>query len=250
MNNQLDPNSTNILGAANSLILWLAVIGVFGVITIQSIIYFRAARRAAPAVGMTKSETITAFRAGAVASVGPSMAVSLIAITLVPVFGTPGVLTRIGLIGSAAFDVAAAGIVSATEGAALGGAGYTQAVFANVLLCIAIAGAGWMIVTLIATPLLKRGTTKLESSSTGRGAFMMAIIPAAALLGVFAAFGVQQFQKGVAASIVVLASGATMGLCLWISKHFKVRWLREWALGFALVVGLVVGVLVRSAGIA
>lgn len=249
MNNQLDPNSTNILGAANSTILWLAVVGVFGVIIIQSVIYFRAARLAAPSVGMSKTETITAFRAGAVASFGPSLAVSLIAITLVPVFGTPGVLTRIGLIGSAAFDVAAAGIVSQSEKATLGGAGYTQAVFANVLLCIAIAGAGWMVVTLVATPLLKRGSSRLEAATTGAGAAAMVIIPAAALLGVFSAFGVQQFQKGMAASIVTVTSGATMGVCLWIAKRFKQRWLREWALGIALVVGLVVGVLVRNAGI-
>jgi len=249
LNNQLDPNSTNILTAANSTILWLAVVGVFGVIIIQSVIYFRAARLAAPSVGMSKAETITAFRAGAVASFGPSLAVSLIAITLVPVFGTPGVLTRIGLIGSVAFDVAAAGIVSQTEKATLGGAGYTQAVFANVLLCIAIAGAGWMVVTLVATPLLKRGSSKLEAATTGAGAAAMAIIPVAALLGVFSAFGVQQFQKGMAASIVTLTSGATMGVCLWIAKHFKQRWLKEWALGIALIVGLVVGVLVRNAGI-
>lgn len=159
----LDPDSTDILAAADQPILWLCVAGVFAVVAAQTVIYFLAVRRAAPAVGMSGGEVKSSFRAGAVAAIGPSMAVALIAITLISVFGTPGVLTRIGLIGSAAFDVAAAGIAAGTQGATLGGEGYTQAVFATVLLCIALAGAGWMLVTLIATPLLKRGTRRLES---------------------------------------------------------------------------------------
>ncbi|GAA5091633.1 DUF5058 family protein [Microbacterium yannicii] len=246
----LDPDSTDILAAADQPILWLCVAGVFAVIAAQTVIYFLAVRRAAPAVGMSGGEVKSSFRAGAVAAIGPSMAVALIAITLISVFGTPGVLTRIGLIGSAAFDVAAAGIAAGTQGATLGGEGYTQAVFATVLLCIALAGAGWMLVTLIATPLLKRGTRRLESGGTARTAAAMAIIPTAALLGAFGTFAIQQFQKGLAATIVVLASALAMLVCLWIAKAARQSWLREWGLGISLVVGIVVGILVSGAGIA
>lgn len=246
----LDPGSTDILGAANQPILWICAIAVFAVIAIQTTIYFFAVRKAAPAVGMSDTDVRTSFRSGAIAAIGPSLAVALIAITLISVFGTPGVLTRIGLIGSAAFDVAAAGIASGTQGAELGGAGYTQSVFATVLLCIALAGAGWMLVTLIATPLLKRGNRKLESGTSARASAAMAVIPTAALFGAFGTFGIQQFQKGLAATIVVLASGAAMGICLWIAKATGASWLREWALGISLVVGITVGVLVSKAGIA
>jgi len=250
VNDKLDPTSTSILGAANSLVLWIAVVGVFTVIIIQSVIYFRAVKRAAPAVGMSDSDVTTAFRAGAVASIGPSLAVCLIAITLVSVFGTPGVLTRIGLIGSAAFDVAAAGIASNASGATLGGAGYTQAVFANVLLCIAVAGGGWMIVTLIVTPLFKRGTGKIASSGTSKGAAVMAIIPMAALMGAFCAMAVQQAAKGAAASLVIATGAAASALFLWIAKRFHQHWLREWALGFSLAIALFVGVVARLNGLA
>lgn len=211
----LDPSSTDILAAADQPILWVGVVGVFGVIAAQTIIYFLAVRKAAPAVGMSSSDVKRSFRAGAVAAIGPSLAVALIAITLIAVFGTPGVLTRIGLIGSAAFDVAAAGVVAGT----------------------------------IATPLLKRGSHKLESRSTGKAAGAMAIIPTAALLGAFATFGIQQVQKGVAATIVVVVSALTMTLCLWLAKVARQPWLREWGLGISLVVGIVVGILITKAGI-
>lgn len=246
----LEPDSTDILAAADQPILWLCAAGVFAVIAAQTVIYFLAVRRAAPAVGMSGGEVKRSFRAGAIAAIGPSMAVALIAITLISVFGTPGVLTRIGLIGSAAFDVAAAGIAAGTQGATLGGAGYTQSVFATVLLCIALAGAGWMLVTLIATPLLKRGTNKLQSGGTARAAGAMAIIPTAALLGAFGTFAIQQLQKGLAASIVVVASALVMIVCLWIARAAKQAWLREWGLGISLVVGILVGILISNAGIA
>jgi len=78
----------------------------------------------------------------------------------------------------------------------------------------------------------------------------MAIIPTAALLGAFGTFAIQQFQKGIAATIVVLASALAMLVCLWIAKAARQSWLREWGLGISLVVGIVVGILVSGAGIA
>lgn len=247
---QLDPGSPDILAAANSPVMWACVIGVFVVIAAQTVIYFVAVRRSAPAVGMTSDDVTRSFRAGAVAAIGPSMAVALVAITLLGVFGTPGTLIRIGLIGSAAFEVAGAEIAAGTQGVSLGGEGYTQSVFATVLLCLSIAGSGWMLVTLIVTPLLKRGNARLASARSVRAAAAMTIIPTAALLGAFVTFGIQQLQKGLAATIVTLAGAATMALCLWIAKATGKAWLKEWGLGFALVVAIGVGVALGSAGIA
>ena len=245
----LDPNSTDILAAANQPVLWLCAAGIFLVIAAQTVIYYRAAKRVAPAVEMSQSDVTRSFRSGAVAAIGPSMAVVLIAVTLLSVFGTPGVLTRIGLIGSAAFEVGAAGIAADTQGVVLGGEGYTQQVFATVMLCIALAGSGWMLVTLIVTPLLKRGTNRLEAKQAATAGGAMAIIPTAALLGAFGTFGIQQLQKGWAAAIVALTSALVMILCLWIAKTFGQNWPKEWALGIAMIVAIIVGILVASAGI-
>lgn len=246
----LDPHSTDILAAADQPVLWICVAGVFLVIAAQTLIYYRAVRRVAPAVDMSRADVKRSYRSGAVAAIGPSLAVALIAITLISVFGTPGVMTRIGLIGSAAFDVAGAQVAAGSQGATLGGEGYTQQVFATVLLCIALAGAGWMLVTLIVTPLLKRGTNRLEASTSAKAGGAMAVIPTAALLGAFGTFGIQQFQKGLAATIVVLVSAAVMLVCLWLARTARLAWLREWGLGISLVAGIAVGILLSSAGVA
>lgn len=247
MNPDITPGSTDVLAAANLPYLWIAAIGVFLVIGAQSVIYYRAARRAGPDVGLSTQDAAKAYRTGAIASIGPSLAVCLIAVTLISVLGTPAVLVRVGLIGSAGYEVAAAGIASGTQGATLGGEGFSQQVFATALLAMAFAGAMWMLVTLVATPLLKRGTTKLSS---GRNAGVMAIVPGAALLGAFGTFGFQQLAGGLAPALVTIASALAMLACLGVARALSQEWLKEWGLGIALFIGLAVGLVLTHAGIA
>lgn len=91
----------------------------FAIILVQSFLYVRAARRAAPDLDIPAAELTTAFRSGAIASVGPSLAVVIVAISLLALFGTPAVLVRIGLIGSAAFETGAAKIAAQSAGVML-----------------------------------------------------------------------------------------------------------------------------------
>lgn len=246
MTPDIAPGSLDFLAAANLPYLWISAIGVFVVIGVQSVIYYRAARRAGPEVGLSTQDATKAYRAGVIASIGPSLAVCLVAVTLISVLGTPAVLVRVGLIGSAGYEVAAAGIASGTQGAVLGGDGFTQQVFAASLLAMAVAGSMWMVVTLIATPLLKRGSNKLSS---GRSAGAMAIVPGAALLGAFGTFGLQQVSAGLGSALVTLTSAVVMLVCIGIATALRQNWLKEWGLGIALLLALVVGLLITRAGI-
>ena len=78
-----------VLALANTPVLWICALGVFLVVAVQSVIYKKAARKAAPAAGMTPQELRTSFRTGAIAAIGPSLAVVLVAIALLALFGTP-----------------------------------------------------------------------------------------------------------------------------------------------------------------
>ena len=83
----VDGASTDILSVANLPVLWICALGVFAVIVVQTVIYVRAARVAAPAAGVSPAELRTSFRAGAVSAIGPSLAVALVAVALLTVFG-------------------------------------------------------------------------------------------------------------------------------------------------------------------
>ncbi|MFI7494499.1 DUF5058 family protein [Kocuria sp. M4R2S49] len=236
-------SSTDILAVANSPFLWLCALGVFAVIAVQSLIYVKAARRAAPSISMSTRELNRSLRAGAVASIGPSMAVVLVAIALLALFGTPAVLMRIGLIGSAAAETASASIASSTMGATLGGPDYTQQVFAVAFIAMSISGGMWMLATLLLTPVLKRGGNKLSQVNPA----VMLIIPGAALLGAFSMIAVTELPKSGVHAVTVLVSAAVMGGLLLLARRLHAHWLKEWALGIAIFVGLTVAFIAHTA---
>lgn len=238
--------STDILSIANLPVLWVLAIGVFAAIILQTVIYMRAARKAGPAADISQTELQQSFRAGAVAAIGPSLAVVLVSIALMTLFGTPAVLVRIGLVGSAATESASASLAATTMGATLGGAGYNQGVFAVAFMAMSMSGAMWMISTLILTPILRRGDSKLRRVNPA----LMAIVPAAALIGAFASLGIAELGKTPVHIITVIVSALVMGICLALAKKFDLAWLREWGLGISILVGLFVAYAAHTSGMA
>lgn len=233
----MDPaTSTDIWAVAQSPILWICALAVFGVIVVQSWIYMRAAKTAGACIGVDKRVLNRAFRSGAVASIGPSLAVVLVAIALLTLFGSPAVLMRIGLVGSAATETASATIAADTAGAQLGGDDWTQQVFVIAFFAMCLSGAAWMVITLIFTPLLKRGGNKLSEVNPTA----MAIIPGSALLAAFMALTVTELPKSIVHVIAVVVAGAVMALLLLVAEKFQIGWLKEWALGLAIIASLVV----------
>jgi hypothetical protein len=239
----VDPSSTDITPLIHHPILWAAAAGVFAVVILQSVIYFKAIRKAAPAVGLAPAQVNSSVRSGAVAAVGPSLAVALIAVSLLPLFGTPAVLARIGLVGSAAFDVAAAGISAGAQGAQLGGPTYTQKIFALAFAAMTIGGLAWMLSALILTPILSKGDAKLRKVNPA----VMAIVPTAALLGAFFTLAFSEVVKSPTHLVTMVASAAAMGACLLLSHGLQRPWLREWGLGFSIVAALAVAYFMTAA---
>lgn len=239
-----DPGQ-GVLEIANTRILWVLACSVLFVILVQSAIYMRAVRRNAEAADMTQAEVSKAFRAGGVAAIGPSLAVVLVAVALLPLFGTPPVLVRIGLIGSAGTEVASASVAANTAGAELGGHGYDANTFVIALAAMSLSGAGWMIATLILTPIFQRSEATLQKVNPA----LMTIVPSSALLAAFASLAITEIPKSNVHFVTVLASAAVMGLCLLIAKALNQTWLREWGLGFSILVGLTVAYFAHYSGL-
>jgi hypothetical protein len=226
---------------ADSPVLWVIILGVFAVIILQSVIYMRAAAQAGPDLDFSREDLRDSLRSGGVAAIGPSMAVVIVAIALLALFGTPAVLVRIGLVGSAATETASASLAAGTMGAELGGSGWTPEVFAVAFFAMGMSGGMWMVAALVLTPLLKRGDSHLRNVNPA----LMAVVPSAALLGAFASLGVAELPKSSAHVITVLVSAAIMGVCLALARALRADWLREWGLGLAILGALVVAYLVH-----
>ncbi|GHD02423.1 DUF5058 family protein [Zhihengliuella salsuginis] len=241
----LDGQSTDVLAAANHPFLWACALGVFVVIIVQSVIYIRAARKAAPSVGLSGSQLFSAYRSGAVAAIGPSLAVVIVAVALLAVFGTPATLVRIGLIGSAAFETGAANIAAGAAGATLGGDDYTQSVFAVAFFSMSLGGAMWMVATLIMTPLLKRGEDRMEKVNPA----VLTVVPGAALIAAFASLGIGEVPKSDAHLVTLVAAAASMALFGLVAAKAKMPWLREWGLGLSIIIALAAAYFSHTAGL-
>lgn len=222
-----------------SLVLWVCAVSVFVVIVVQSMIYMSAARKAGPELGFSHQDLKQSFRSGAIAALGPSLAVAIVAIALLALFGTPATLLRIGLVGSAATETSSANLAAGTMGAELGGPSWTPEVFAVAFFAMAVSGAGWLVATLILTPMLKRGDVKLRSVNP----VLMTIVPSAALLGAFASLGIAELPKSGTHVLVVAVSAVVMAVCLLLARGLNAQWLREWGLGISIIVALVVAYL-------
>lgn len=212
----------------------MAAAGIFAVIILQSIIYLRAIRKAGPAANLTERQVADSVRRGAIVAIGPSLAVALVAISLLPLFGTPAVLTRIGLVGSAAFDVAAAGVAAHTQHAELGGPTYTQKVFAIGFAAMTFGGLVWMVSALVLTPVLSKGDKALRKVNPA----VMTIIPAAALLAAFFTLALAEVTKSSVHVLTLIVSTAVMGLCIAGAKFRKKPWLQDWGLGISILTAL------------
>jgi hypothetical protein len=230
----IDPGSTDITPLIHNPVLWASAVAILAVIVLQSVIYLRAIKKAAPAAELTADQVSSSVRTGGIAAIGPSMAVALIAISLLPLFGTPAVITRIGLVGSAAFDVAAAGISAGTQGAQLGGPSYTQKIFAIAFAAMTIGGLVWMLAALVLTPILSKGDAKLRNVNPA----VMAVIPTAALLGAFFTLAFQEVVKSPVHLVTIVVSAAVMGVCILLARKLRRPWLREWGLGISIIVAL------------
>lgn len=229
---------------ANLPFLWICAIAVFAVIILQTVIYLRAAKVAGPDLGFTAADLKESFKSGGIAALGPSLAVVIVAIALLGLFGTPAVLVRIGLVGSAATETSSANLAAGTMDAELGGAGWTPEVFAVAFMAMGLSGGMWMIAALILTPMLKRGDARLRSVNSA----VMAVVPSAALLGAFASLGIAELPKSNLHILTVVVSAIVMSVCLLLSKRLHAVWLREWGLGISIIVALVVAYLAHDSG--
>ncbi|MPY81233.1 MAG: DUF5058 family protein [Actinophytocola sp.] len=222
------------LAVANSPFLWACVIAVFLIITWQSVIYIRAGLKEAPSVGMTRSEVATAVRTGAISAIGPSIAIVVVAIGLLSLFGGPAVLMRIGLIGSAGYELIAANTGASALGLDLGGEGFDGRAFATVFTVMSLGGAMWMVSTLCLTPVIKR----VDRAVRKRNATVLQVVTLAALASAFGYITAQEPTKSPVHLYVLLVAMATaIGMQLAASR-FERAWLREWSLAIAMSAGL------------
>ncbi|WP_110928734.1 DUF5058 family protein [Bacillus massiliglaciei] len=228
-----------ILTVANSPAFWIFSMIVISVVVFQAFVFIRLVNKQAPQAEMSRDEVSRALRTGVISALGPSLGIIIVAVSLITLIGAPLTLMRIGIIGSAAYELTAAGIGAKAYGVELGKAGYNLNAFTTAVWAMCIGGLGWLLSAALFTKSLGKAQGKIRS----RNAKLMALISTAAMMGAFGYFAAGQIVLGMSETMVVLISALTIIILMVAAEKWKMNWLKEWALGITLVVGMSVGYL-------
>ena len=221
---------------ANMPVIWLLAGAVFLVIVVQAVLFYRFAKSVATEEKLAPSDMRVAMRAGAISAIGPSLAVAIVAIGLIPVFGTPAVLMRIGMVGSVPYELAAANAAAGSLGVQLGGEGYDGVAFATVFFTMACGAAVWMMSVLLGAKSMGTLSAKVSSWKP----WVMNTVPTAALLAAFSYLALNQAKAGMENIAVMVASALVMVAVQIIAQRKNASRLREWALGISMTAGILV----------
>lgn len=239
------------LRLATSPVVWALSLAMISLVLIQTALFYSMAKRYVRDTGvLTKAEVGKALRVGTIATVGPAIAVFTVAIVLIGLIGGPITLSRVGIIGSAAFEGLTA---NAGSGNTLGTPEFTPTLLATAAWVMAIGGAGWLISTILMTKPLDNAQEKFKMSNPA----LIGLIGAMAPSMVFFVMGYEQAARGLTGEdganfgplAAVVVGAVSMALFVNLSKRNpKLGWLGEWAIGFALILAIIAGVVAQNIG--
>ncbi|SEG59754.1 protein of unknown function [Halobellus limi] len=226
---------------ANSRWLWLSTVPVVLVVLLQATIFLRRAWNDGKEMGLSEQKLKTGFKTGIISAIGPSIAVLAGMLALIATVGGPVAWMRLTVIGSVAFELPAAELGVSQFGYSLGDEGITETAYATAVWAMTLGGTGWLLVSAFGTRHMETVRTKISNGNET----LIPIISAAAMLGAFAYFLSGEITAGTPETGSVAVGGLAMLGLLHLADSRDVQWLREWALGAAMLVGLLAGVALR-----
>lgn len=222
---------------AGSVALWVIAFIVVSVVILQAIIFIRIARKAAPEAGLTDQEMKSAVKVSFITSLGPSLAIGIVVISLITLLGSPMVLARLGIIGSAQTETGAAEVGSKVAGIPLGSELFTHEAFAIVVWTMSIGAVGWLLFVLLFTKTMG----KIQHTVLMRHPKKMTLVSTAAMIGAFGALSMEQMIISIPYFMTGIIAITTMYLMQYLTSKLNKNWLKEWALGISMLMGMVGG---------
>lgn len=229
-----------VMELANSKIVWIIAATVIGIVIFQNVKFIQLASKASLDAGMDKKDVKSAIKTGAIASLGPSIAIAIVAISLIAFLGNPLTMLRIGIIGSAPVESAGATLAAEAAGASLGGEGYSKQVFTAIAWVLCLGGSGWLLFTVLFTKSLGKFQKNLAAKGK-KAQTIMGVVASAAMIAAFGNLVSAELIKGIPFIVVAVVAAGFMVAAMKIANKFNISWLREWALGLAILISLFVG---------
>ncbi|WP_458397402.1 DUF5058 family protein [Anaerotignum sp.] len=222
------------LQIANSMPMWIAAGGAVALIIIMAVIFALKSYRTGKEIGITDAQMKGAIKSASITSIGPSIVILSTMLTLLITVGGPVAWMRLSFIGAVMFESMAAGFGTQAVGVELGSAAMNGEALAAAVWTMVLGSIGWIIWgTFVGNKMDKvqnivaKGDTKI-----------LGVISGSAVLGTFAAMGGSHLVKMNLNSIACLVGAVAMYVFLMLAKKTGKNWLNEWALTFAILIGM------------
>lgn len=222
----------NYLDIAGDPIFYIAALLVIGFVLVQSTLFLVISFKRGREAGLSAAQMRRALRAGATTGIIPALPVVVALIAIAPVLGVPIPWMRLSVIGSAPYELMAAGIGAKTMGIdTLGGAGYDGTVFANSVWVMCV-GSFWSIAIVT---FLYKFIRKRYAKSVQKDAGWRPVLTGACFMGVFALFMADPLTTGGLPLATFLSGAVIMVFILFLIQKFKLKTLREFALTLSML---------------
>lgn len=224
----------------NREILILAALLV-GFTFVQAILFMRHALKFNDKYKLfTRDEIKNAIKTSAVISIGPSMSVMVVVLSLIPLMGAVVTFMRCGVIGAADFELINAKLAVETIGVAFDDPNLSPAAFTIAIFGCTLASAPYFLHLILTC----KPMDKLAIKSASKKRSFMPVMGMCASLGFLGYWFVDTGCKTTQSTAATFASLAvSIGIGYVAKKHPK---LADWSMAIALIIGMVAGGLVNS----
>lgn len=215
--------------------VWLFAIVLISFVLIQATVFLKKALRFnSEHKLLTKDEVNLAVRTGVFSIIGPAFSVMIAALSLMAIMGSGASLMRIGVIGSANYEIMLSGIAADTLNVQLGSSQMTVNIFVLALFAMILGSAPYFINCLIT---LKPMEKSLAKAKTNKGAFAN-VVGFIASMALMSYFGMDNLLKGRVEAVVLVVSALTAYVFSTIADKTGNKKIFEWLLAIGLVAGL------------
>ena len=217
-------------------IVWVFAIIIVGFVVIQATVFLvRALQFNKEHQLLTEEEVKMSARTGVFSVIGPAFSVMIAAISLTALMGSGASFMRIGVIGSAPYEIMLANIAADTLGVQLGTEAMTLGIFTLALFAMILGSAPYFINVFLTVKPMEKAMTRRTATTKRTFASIVGLIASIALMTYF---GIDNARRGWVEIIVMLASGVASLLLADYAKKSGKKWVFEWILAVGLIAGL------------
>lgn len=234
----MDPK---ILAIANSWPLWVVCAPVVILVIIQAGWFVSLCKKEATYIGYDPKNINQAVKSGMVTAIGPAIAGFVVMVSMMSSVGGPITWQRLSIIGAAQTELTAANLAAQGMGLTLGGEGYNLQALTLGFLAMAINGCGWLLMTAVCTGSMESVRQKIA----GGDPRWLSVLSSAVTCGLFSNMVSQQLvnrSHGVKAAAI---TGFAIQFLLQKYVAPKYPAVKGYALGIALIFGMIVGAIVK-----